>query len=91
MSYTKEVTLWCDTATCAEWISFNNHESDGGKVLAARIAARRSRWTFVDGKDYCREHSTFQAKVIPDPVFDGPGISLGKLKSRNKDKRTVSA
>jgi hypothetical protein len=43
MSYTKEVTLWCDAAECQEWTQLNNHESKGGKVAAARIPVVKAR------------------------------------------------
>jgi hypothetical protein len=83
MSYTKEVTLWCDADDCQEWAQLNHHESNGGKVAAARISARRARWTTVGGKDYCQKHSTFIAKVAHDPLFDGPSVSLVELRAQH--------
>ena len=80
MSYTKEVTLWCEAENCSEWLTLNNYESKGGHVGQARIYARRARWTYVDGKDYCKIHSTFVAKITPDPIFDGPSIDIHDLR-----------
>jgi len=81
MTYTKEITLWCEHAgvggdDCQEWVTLNNYESRGGKVDAARLWARRDRWTYVDGKDLCPKHSTIRQKAPDDPIFDGPGVTL---------------
>ena len=83
MSYTREVTLWCDDEDCAEWVQLNNHESKRGTIAAARIAARVNGWTFAGGRDHCRKHSTFVAKIIPDPVYDGPTITLAELRAQH--------
>jgi hypothetical protein len=82
VTYTKEVTLWCEADDCQEWVQLNNHESRAGTVSAARIAARREGWTFANGKDHCRKHSTVTQKIVRDPVFDGPSISLTELREQ---------
>ena len=83
MSATKEVTLWCDADGCYEWTQLNNHESRSGSVSAARTYARRDRWTFVNGKDFCKQHSTTRQKIVADPTYDGPTISLAELRAQN--------
>ena len=83
MSYTKEITLWCDAKDCQEWIQLNDYESKQGKVAEARIHARTQRWTSVGNKDYCRKHSTFVAPIVHDALFDGPTISLEELRKEN--------
>lgn len=80
MSYTKEVTLWCEATDCSEWLTLNNYESRGGNVAKARVYARRAHWTLVGGRDYCKRHSTFVAKIAPDPIFDGPAIALTDIR-----------
>ena len=84
MSYTKEVTLWCDAPDCQEWVQLNNYESKGGSVSAARIYARARRWTSVGNKDYCKQHSSFVAPVVHDPFFDGPVVTLEELRKEHE-------
>jgi hypothetical protein len=82
MTYTKEVTLWCEADDCHEWVQLNNDQSKGGSVSAARIAARVYGWTWLGGKDHCRAHSTVTQKVVPEPRFAGQTISLTELRNR---------
>lgn len=91
VSVTREITLWCDQEGCSEWIGLNNYESNGGNVAAARISARRGRWTNVGDKDFCKQHSTFVAKIIPVPLFDGPSISVRFQVAAEYQHQNVSA
>lgn len=84
MSYTKEVTLWCEADGCHEWLQLNNYESRGGNVAQARVYARRAHWTHVEGKDYCKAHSAFVPKITPDPIFDGPSIDIRAIQEATR-------
>lgn len=47
MSWSKNVTLWCDGDDCREFIY-------GGRyVRRSRQEAKKSGWKYIDGKDYC--------------------------------------
>jgi len=49
MSYTKNVTLWCDGVECYAWIN-----GMSTTVEIARIRAQREEsWVYSKGKDYC--------------------------------------
>lgn len=48
MSYTKEITIWCDEVDCLEWATYGS-----GRVDEARIDARADGWTHRNGKDFC--------------------------------------
>lgn len=53
MSFSKEVTIWCDS--CSRWEMFNYAET-GGTVPEARRLARRMGWRTADRagrKDLC--------------------------------------
>jgi hypothetical protein len=61
MSYTKEVTLWCDATEqsgrqCVSWIQFA-HPDAGGSVVDARKLAQREGWDNIGEHDFCRTHN----------------------------------
>jgi hypothetical protein len=48
MSYTKDITVWCDY--CPEWIQPNTMDDT---IAKARKSIKREGWVFLDGKDVC--------------------------------------
>lgn len=52
MSYTKIVTLWCDSEDCLA-----NYEYDRSSAMEARDYAAKEGWTYQSGEDYCPECS----------------------------------
>lgn len=76
MSYTKNVTMWCEGKDCAQWV-----DGESGTVAKARERARAQRWTFKDGKDYCPVCSG--AKVVclmcARVVSEGTAIKDGRF------------
>ena len=48
MSYTFQITLWCDKTGCAIWEMFS-----GRKIRSIRKEASLYGWTTKQGKDYC--------------------------------------
>lgn len=51
MSFTKEVTIWCDGDDCCCWIRDGNAYS---KVSLARKSVQiNDGWGYIDGKDLC--------------------------------------
>jgi tRNA A37 N6-isopentenylltransferase MiaA len=53
VSWTVEITLWCEGEGCAHWEQF----CENG-VQATRKTARRQGWTRRAGKDLCKPCST---------------------------------
>ena len=52
MSYTKEITLWCNIPECNNWKTFS-----AGRILNARKEANINGWTYKNGKDICNERN----------------------------------
>lgn len=56
MSFTLEITLWCDADDCMTWIQFNYSEARGHPRTARRLASEVG-WTWNAQKgDRCKEH-----------------------------------
>ena len=51
MSFTKEITIWCDHPDCNEWIF------GGTRVTSSRKYVRRSGWVCIGGRDLCPKHA----------------------------------
>jgi hypothetical protein len=58
VSFTLEITLWCEAEGCPEWVQYNYADARGHPRTARRLAADQSGWTWGREKgDRCREHS----------------------------------
>jgi hypothetical protein len=61
MSYTKEVTLWCDTMVddyrCGVWVQYAHNDAAGSVVIARRLAHREG-WASNQhlNTDTCPKH-----------------------------------
>jgi len=51
MSWTKEVTIWCDGEECNEW------ERTGNSTVSTTRNNLSPGWTFTNGNDYCPDCS----------------------------------
>jgi hypothetical protein len=54
MSWTKDITIWCDDEGCAQWVM--SDVVKGRTVAATRLHAASRGWVFRDGKDLCPIH-----------------------------------
>jgi hypothetical protein len=57
VSITKTLTIVCDNSKCGQWTSSPIDSTGQFHAREARRDASRGGWTYVDGKDYCRECS----------------------------------
>ena len=55
MSWSKNVTIWCDAKDCCQWINVGQHRVD-----PMRKAVRANGWLYWFGSDLCPDH----AKVV---------------------------
>lgn len=62
MSWTKEVTLWCDAEGCGAW-----HQESSLTVDQLRRSLRPQGWAHVEGRDLCPAHRPKAQPIPPLP------------------------
>lgn len=65
MSWTKAVTIWCDTEGCSEWHEGEGSNSigDTSSVAVGRARGKRVGWAYRGGRDLCPEHAVTEGEV----------------------------
>lgn len=53
MSWSKQVTIWCDGDNCGNW----DQVSTGSVKKAVNTVKKYEGWTVKEGKHYCKECS----------------------------------
>lgn len=60
MSFTREITLWCDVEDCVEWTIGEHRTVARSRLLAERLKdewGKPAGWSYRGGKDRCPEHT----------------------------------
>lgn len=83
MTWTKEITIWCDELDCPRW-----RQEGAPSVAWLRKELEPEGWVFVGGRDLCPEHRPKGRPIPPSPPLpEGvTTISLSELRERGKER-----
>lgn len=62
MTWTKELTIWCDAPECAAW-----RQEQARSVATLRRDLEPEGWVFLGGKDLCPAHRPKGRPIPPQP------------------------
>ena len=76
MSWTKEITIWCDKDGCEEWEQHPNTVEETRRILS------RDGWEYTQEKDYCPQHSSVNPETKLERIkrYRGNGWDLIDVK-----------